>query len=57
MTTFKTHVALHVADVEKSITFYQAMFGVVPVKHKPSYAKFDLDNPALNLTSNLQATC
>jgi catechol 2,3-dioxygenase-like lactoylglutathione lyase family enzyme len=52
MTTFKTHVALRVADVETSITFYQAMFGVAPVKHKPGYAKFDLNNPALNLTLN-----
>lgn len=53
MATFKTHVALRVADVEKSVNFYQAMFGVAPVKHKVGYAKFDLDNPALNLTLNL----
>lgn len=52
MVTFKTHVALRVADVEKSITFYQAMFGVTPVKYKAGYAKFDLQNPALNLTLN-----
>jgi catechol 2,3-dioxygenase-like lactoylglutathione lyase family enzyme len=53
MTTFKTHVALRVANLEDSIAFYQAMFGVAPVKHKVGYAKFDLDNPALNLTLNL----
>lgn len=53
MATFKTHVALRVADIEKSVDFYQAMFGVAPVKHKVGYAKFDLDNPALNLTLNL----
>ncbi|MEP1079651.1 VOC family protein [Leptolyngbya sp. PL-A3] len=52
MTTFKTHVALRVADVEKSVTFYQAMFGVAPVKYKVGYAKFDLQHPALNLTLN-----
>lgn len=53
MTTFKTHVALHVTDIEKSVAFYQAMFGVAPIKHKVGYAKFDLENPALNLTMNL----
>ncbi len=53
MTMFKTHVALKATNLEKSVAFYQAMFGVTPVKHKADYAKFDLDNPALNLTLNL----
>ncbi|MBD3883710.1 VOC family protein [Phormidium tenue FACHB-886] len=53
MTTFKTHIALKVSNIEKSVAFYQAMFGVTPVKHKVDYAKFDLDNPALNLTMSL----
>jgi catechol 2,3-dioxygenase-like lactoylglutathione lyase family enzyme len=55
MTVLKTHVALNVTDIEKSVTFYQAMFGVEPVKHKADYAKFDISNPALNLTLNLAA--
>jgi catechol 2,3-dioxygenase-like lactoylglutathione lyase family enzyme len=53
MTVLKTHVALNVTNLEKSVAFYQAMFGVTPVKHKDDYAKFDLANPALNLTLNL----
>jgi catechol 2,3-dioxygenase-like lactoylglutathione lyase family enzyme len=53
MTVLKTHVALNVTDIEKSVVFYQAMFGVAPVKHKVDYAKFDLANPPLNLTLNL----
>lgn len=53
MTMFKTHVALKATNLEKSVAFYQTMFGVTPVKHKADYAKFDLDNPALNLTLNL----
>ncbi|MBD2464578.1 VOC family protein [Oscillatoria sp. FACHB-1407] len=56
MTTLKTHVALRVANLDKSIAFYQAMFGVSPVKHKVDYAKFDLENPALNLTLNTAET-
>lgn len=53
MTSFKTHIALRVNDLNRSIAFYQAMFGTNPVKHKADYAKFDLDNPGLNLTLNV----
>lgn len=53
MTVLKTHVALNVTNIAKSVTFYQTMFGVIPVKHKVDYAKFDLANPPLNLTLNL----
>ncbi|HIK06352.1 MAG TPA: VOC family protein [Trichormus sp. M33_DOE_039] len=53
MTVMKTHVALNVTNIEKSVTFYQAMFGLEPVKYKADYAKFDIPNPALNLTLNL----
>jgi catechol 2,3-dioxygenase-like lactoylglutathione lyase family enzyme len=53
MATLKTHVALNVTNISRSVTFYQAMFGVAPVKHKADYAKFDLEQPALNLTMNV----
>jgi len=53
MSTFKTHVALNVSDIKKSVAFYQAMLGQSPVKYKTDYAKFDLENPALNLTLEL----
>ncbi|MDM9385541.1 ArsI/CadI family heavy metal resistance metalloenzyme [Chlorogloeopsis sp. ULAP01] len=53
MATLKTHVALKVTNLEKSIEFYQAMFGVEPMKHKVDYAKFDIASPPLNLTLNL----
>lgn len=52
MATFKTHIALRVTDLDRSIGFYCALLGVEPVKHKGNYAKFDLDNPALNLSLN-----
>lgn len=48
----KVHVALNVSDFNKSVRFYQAMFGLEPVKLKPGYAKFDVSEPALNLTLN-----
>jgi catechol 2,3-dioxygenase-like lactoylglutathione lyase family enzyme len=53
MATFKTHVALRVTDLNRSVVFYRAMFGTEPVKYKADYAKFDLDNPGLNLTLNV----
>jgi catechol 2,3-dioxygenase-like lactoylglutathione lyase family enzyme len=53
MAVLKTHISLNVTNIEKSIAFYQAMFGVTPVKHKVDYAKFDIANPPLNLTLNL----
>jgi catechol 2,3-dioxygenase-like lactoylglutathione lyase family enzyme len=48
----KVHVALNVNDIEASVKFYRAMFGIDPVKLKPGYAKFDIAEPALNLTLN-----
>lgn len=48
----KVHVALNVNDFDQSVQFYRAMFGLEPVKLKPGYAKFDVSEPALNLTLN-----
>jgi catechol 2,3-dioxygenase-like lactoylglutathione lyase family enzyme len=53
MSVFKTHVALIVSNLEQSVSFYQTLFGVEPVKYKADYAKFDVNNPPLNLTLNL----
>ena len=48
----KTHLALNTAHFDQSVAFYRAFFGAEPVKHKPGYAKFDLEEPPLNLTLN-----
>lgn len=53
MAVLKTHIALNVTNLENSVEFYRAMFGVEPVKYKADYAKFDISHPALNLTLNL----
>lgn len=42
------HVHLHVADIDTSVRFYSALFGVAPAKHKPDYAKWMLQEPAVN---------
>ena len=51
----KAHLALNVRNVEKSIEFYRNMLGIEPSKVRTGYAKFDVQNPPLNLTLN-QAT-
>jgi catechol 2,3-dioxygenase-like lactoylglutathione lyase family enzyme len=50
MNVLKPHVSLNVADVERSVAFYEKAFGVAASKRRPGYAKFDLAAPALNLT-------
>ncbi len=48
----KAHLALNVRSVEQSISFYRKMLGIEPSKVRPGYAKFDVQNPPLNLTLN-----
>lgn len=53
--TLKAHVALNVKNVETSIEFYKKMLGLEPSKVRTGYAKFDIQNPPLNLTLNQNA--
>ena len=46
MKRFHVHVAVH--DLEQSIRFYSALFGVQPAVTKPDYAKWMLDDPRIN---------
>ena len=48
----KAHLALNVHNVEQSIEFYKKMLGIDPSKVRTGYAKFDVQNPPLNLTLN-----
>lgn len=50
--TLKVHLALNVRDVAQSIEFYRKMLGIEPSKVRTGYAKFDVQNPPLNLTLN-----
>lgn len=50
--TLKAHLALNVRNVEVSIEFYKKMLGLEPSKVRTGYAKFDIQNPPLNLTLN-----
>jgi catechol 2,3-dioxygenase-like lactoylglutathione lyase family enzyme len=42
-------LALNVSDLESSIAFYAAMFGVEPHKRRPGYANFAITEPPLKL--------
>lgn len=53
--TLKAHLAINVKDVEASIDFYRNMLGIEPSKVRTGYAKFDVENPPLNLTLNQAA--
>lgn len=50
--TLKAHLALNVKNVESSIDFYKKMLGIEPSKVRTGYAKFDVQDPPLNLTLN-----
>ncbi|HEX8053161.1 MAG TPA: ArsI/CadI family heavy metal resistance metalloenzyme [Thermoleophilaceae bacterium] len=52
MAVLRPHLALTVTDVERSIPFYEALFGAAPEKVRSGYAKFSLAEPALNFTLN-----
>lgn len=48
----KAHLALNVHNVAQSIEFYKKLLGLEPGKVRTGYAKFDVQNPPLNLTLN-----
>ena len=50
MAVLRPHLAITVTDVERSIPFYEALFGTEPEKRRPGYAKFSVPEPALNFT-------
>ena len=52
MPALRPHLALTVTDVDRSIPFYEALFGTRPEKVRDGYAKFSVAEPALNLTLN-----
>ncbi|OEU95985.1 ArsI/CadI family heavy metal resistance metalloenzyme [Streptomyces oceani] len=45
----RLQLALNVADLEGSVTFYSKLFGVEPAKRRPGYANFAITEPPLKL--------
>ena len=48
----KAHVSINVRNVAESVKFYRSMLGIEPSKVRTGYAKFDIQNPPLNLALN-----
>ena len=46
----KVHVSLDTKDINASVKYYSTLFNMPPTKLKPGYAKFDVADPAINLT-------
>jgi catechol 2,3-dioxygenase-like lactoylglutathione lyase family enzyme len=43
----RMHVSLYVSDLQKTVEFYTSFFGIEPVKTKPGYSKYILEEPSL----------
>jgi len=52
VSALKAHLSLNVQNVDRSIQFYRKMLGIEPSKVRTGYAKFDVQNPPLNLSLN-----
>jgi catechol 2,3-dioxygenase-like lactoylglutathione lyase family enzyme len=46
----RLHVSVAVSDIEKSISFYSALFAAEPTVRKPDYAKWMLEDPRVNFS-------
>ncbi len=45
----RVQLALNVDNIDQSIAFYSALFGVEPAKRRPGYANFAVPEPPLKL--------
>ncbi|PSB03875.1 ArsI/CadI family heavy metal resistance metalloenzyme [Merismopedia glauca] len=50
LTEKRIHCNIIARDVTKSVIFYRTLFNHNPVKHKVDYAKFELEEPPVNLS-------
>jgi catechol-2,3-dioxygenase len=48
----KAHISLNVRNIGQSVEFYKKMLCIEPSKVRRGYAKFDVQNPSLNLALN-----
>jgi catechol 2,3-dioxygenase-like lactoylglutathione lyase family enzyme len=52
----RIHIHIGVEKLDESIRFYSALFGAQPVKTKPDYAKWKLDDPRVNFAISTRAS-
>ena len=51
----RLHIHVGVSNLSESIRFYSALFGATPVKAKPDYAKWLLEDPPVNFAISTRA--
>ena len=51
----RMHLHIGVDNLDESIRFYTALFGVKPMKRKPDYAKWLLEDPHVNFAISTRA--
>jgi catechol 2,3-dioxygenase-like lactoylglutathione lyase family enzyme len=51
----RLHIHVSVEKLDESIRFYSALFGAEPVKTKPDYAKWLLEDPRVNFAISTRA--
>ena len=52
----RIHIHIGVEKLDESIRFYSAIFGAEPVKTKPDYAKWMLEEPRVNFAISTRAS-
>jgi catechol 2,3-dioxygenase-like lactoylglutathione lyase family enzyme len=52
----RLHIHIGVEQLEEAIGFYSKLFGAEPVKRKPDYAKWMLEDPRVNLAISTRAS-
>jgi catechol 2,3-dioxygenase-like lactoylglutathione lyase family enzyme len=52
----RIHIHIGVEKLDESIRFYRAIFGAEPVKTKPDYAKWMLEDPRVNFAISTRAS-
>ena len=50
------HVHLHVDDLTRSVAFYSSLFAAQPTRVEADYAKWMLDDPAVNFAISTRGT-
>lgn len=48
----RVHVAINVSDLAEAVAFYEQLLAAAPVKAVEGFAKFEVDEPGLNLALN-----